>query len=158
MLHIREHTGNSERTSKKYINFFPILRGSPIILIIGEEKMFNEQRLKRYAKIVGIESDQAETVLRNQAKYLRVNPDLLLKSFTVVDQAKQESEAKKAELLKYTSKNLLIIKYKDEIVKLYNDGFGYLKISKAMKVNHNATISKSAIENFIKSNGIERAE
>lgn len=119
--------------------------------------MFNAIKMKRYAKIIGLDEEKAEEVLRNQAKYLRVNPDHLLKSFIVIEEAKKAQEQEKAKLLKYTTKNLLIAKYKDEIIDLYlNQDFGYLKISRAMKINHNATISKSAIENFIKSNNIER--
>lgn len=121
--------------------------------------MFNQIKIKRYAKLCGLSEEQAETVLRNQAKYMKVNPELLLKSFIVVQDAIREQEAKKAEIKKYISKNLIILKYKEEICDLYlNQKFGYMKIAKAIKVNHNATISKSAIENFIKSNGIERAE
>lgn len=120
--------------------------------------MFNLIKLKRYAKLFKFADEKiAEQVVIRQAKYLKINADLLLKSFIVVAEAMKEQEVEKASILKYVSKNLYILKYKDEIVDLYiKQKWGYLKISKAMKINHNANISKSAIENFIKSNKIER--
>jgi hypothetical protein len=121
--------------------------------------MFNQTKLKQYAKIINLPLEEAEKVLRNQSKYLKISAEFLLKSFVVVSEAQKEIEAKKVEILKYTSKNILIVKYKDEILDLYlKENFGYLKISNAMKINHNIKISKSAIENFIKSNNIERVE
>lgn len=121
--------------------------------------MFNQTKLKQYAKIINLPLEEAQIVLHNQSKYLRLSPEFLLKSFIVVSEAQKESGAKKATLLKYTSKNILIVKYKDEIVDLYLvQKYGYLKISNTMKINHNVKISKSAIENFIKSNQIKRAE
>lgn len=120
--------------------------------------MFNETLIKRFMQIANInDKERAERTIANQAKYLKINKHLLLKSYTVLEREKKEQDKEKAFALKAQTKNILIQKYKDEIVELYcKKGFGYLKISNAMKINHNAKISKSAIENFIKINELEK--
>jgi len=117
--------------------------------------MFNQIQLKNFAKFLNMSEEKAEITLKKQAKYLQVNQTYLLKSYKVVYEMTKEAEAERAKALKLKSKNVLVNKYKEEITDLYcNQGYGYLKISKAMKINHNAKISKSAIENFIKQNDL----
>lgn len=120
--------------------------------------MFNETLIKRFMKIASItDLQRAERTISNQAKYLKINKHLLLKSYTVIERETKEQEQEKAFAIKAQTKNILIQKYKDEIIELYTKkGFGYMKISKAMKINHNAKISKSAIENFIKQNKLAK--
>lgn len=121
--------------------------------------MFNHIKLENFAKFLKMEDSKAEVTLKKQAKYLKVNSTLLLKSYKVIYEMIAEAEAEKAKSLKLKSKNVLINKYSQEISELYTiNGYGYLKISKAMKINHNAKISKSAIENFIKKNNLIKAE
>jgi hypothetical protein len=125
-----------------------------------EVRMFNETLIKRFMQIANInDKERAERTIANQAKYLKINKHLLLKSYTVLEREKKEQDKEKAFSLKAQTKNILIQKYKDEIVELYcKKGFGYLKISNAMKINHNVKISKSAIENFIKINELEKMQ
>jgi hypothetical protein len=120
--------------------------------------MFNETLIKRFMKIASItDLQRAERTISNQAKYLKINKHLLLKSYTVIERETKEQEQEKALAIKAQTKNILIQKYKDEIIELYTKkGFGYMKISKAMKINHSAKISKSAIENFIKQNELAK--
>ena len=121
--------------------------------------MFNEVLLRRYSKIINLDYERAENALKRQAKYLKVNPHYLLKSFVALEDEIKEQEREKATAKKAQSKNIYIQKYKDEIVKMYcKDGFGYLKISRALKILHNVTISKSTIENFIKKNELTKGE
>ena len=115
--------------------------------------MFNQIQLSNFAKFMGMDLQKAEITLNKQAKYLKISASFLLKSYKVVYQMQNEDKEEKAKSIKLFSKNILIMKYQNEITNLYcKNGFGYLKISKAMKINHNAKISKSAIENFIKQN------
>lgn len=117
--------------------------------------MFNQIQLKNFAKFLDMSEEKAEITLKKQAKYLKVNSTHLLKSYKVIYEMAQEAEAEKAKLKKYNSRNVLILKYKEEIIDLYcNKGFGYLKISKAIQIYHKVKISKSAIENFIKQNNL----
>ena len=115
--------------------------------------MFNQIQVKNLAKFLKISEDKAEIALKKQAKYIKTNPTLLLKSYKIIYQMTAEAEAEKAKTMKLKSRNILVEKYKEEIAELYTkQGYGYLKISKAIKLNHNANITKSAIENFIKNN------
>ena len=117
--------------------------------------MFNQIQLKNFAKFLNMSEEKAEITLKKQAKYLKMNETFLLKSYKVIYEMTKEAEVEKAKLKKYNSRNILILKYKEEIQNLYEEqGFGYLKISKAMQINHNIKISKSAIENFVKKNGL----
>jgi len=117
--------------------------------------MFNKTQIRNLAKFLKMSEEKAEISLKKQAKYLKINSIYLLKSYKVIYEMVTEAEKEKAKLKRYNSRNVLILKYKDEIIDLYSkNGFGYLKISRAMKINHNIFISKSAIENFIKRNKI----
>jgi len=121
--------------------------------------MFNQIQLKNFAKFLNMSEEKAEITLKKQSKYLKVNSTYLLKSYKVIYGMVKEAEEEKAKLKKYNSRNVLILKYKEEISDLYEkQGFGYLKISRAMKINHNCKISKSAIENFIKQNNLVKGE
>ena len=120
--------------------------------------MFNETLINRFMKISKIEDMQkAEKAINNQAKYLKINKSILLKSYVTIEREQKAEAEEKAMALKAQSKNILIQKYKDEIIELYTkQNYGYLKISKAMKINHAVKISKSAIENFIKQNNLQK--
>jgi len=118
--------------------------------------MFNKTNIKKLSKLMNIKDlERVEIVLKKQAKYLKVNSSYLLKSYIVI-YSEQEKEFTRKKV--YKTKNIYIIKYMEEILKNYHDGFGYLKISKSLDLNHKIKVSKSSIEHFIKSNNIERGK
>jgi hypothetical protein len=111
------------------------------------------------SKLLDIKEKDIEVLeagIIRQAKYLKLSSSFLLKSFIVLIDLKKQVEADEVKIDRYTTKNLIIAKYKEEIINLYLDGAGYLKISNAIYLNHSARISKSSIENFIKQNNIKR--
>lgn len=119
--------------------------------------MFNEIKLKGLAKLLNIKDISiVEAALKSQAKYLKTGSTFLLNSYITMIEAKEEYEKNKLEVSKLKTKNLVLQKYKEEVLEMYMSGFGYLKISNAIYLNHNAKISKSSIENFIKQNNIKR--
>lgn len=121
--------------------------------------MFNDIKIKRLALLLDMKNLSAlEVALKRQAKYLKISSILLLSSYVTVADVKKEYEKDKLKLSKLKTKNLVIQKYKEEIVALYMSGMGYLKISNSIYLNHNAKVSKSSIENFIKQNDIKRSE
>jgi len=119
--------------------------------------MFNEIKISRLSLLLNID-DKALLIsaLKRQAKYMKVSSTLLLNSYITMVEVKKEYELNKLQVQKYKTKNLVIQKYKSEIVEMYMSGMGYLKISNAIYLNHNAKVSKSSIENFIKKNNIQR--
>lgn len=121
--------------------------------------MFNDIKIKRLALLLDMKNlSVLEVALKRQAKYLKISSTLLLNSYVTVADVKKEYEKDKLKLSKLKTKNLVIQKYKEEIVALYMSGMGYLKISNSIYLNHNAKVSKSSIENFIKQNDIKRSE
>jgi hypothetical protein len=121
---------------------------------------FNNTKVKRLAKNLALTEEQTVSLLFRQAKYLKSERNLLLSSYIVLDEIKTEVNEKQAQELKeksrYKTKNLIISKYMDVIIKLYQEGTGAINIAKYLKLNHKVTISKSAIDNFIKTNEIQR--
>ena len=115
---------------------------------------FNNNKIRSIEKIFNVDRQTCEKILKHQAKYLKLQPTKLLNSYyAVVKREITEYAREQAKKKKLYTKNPLIAKYKEEIRELYElEGYGYLKISRALKINHNANISKSAIENFIKQN------
>ena len=119
---------------------------------------FNNNKITTIQKLFGIDRQTAEDILNNQAKYLKIAPAKLLNSyFTVVKREIGNYQLIQAKKKKLHTSNPLLKKYVEEIRELYEvEGWGYLKISRAIKVNHNADISKSAIENFVKQNDLKK--
>lgn len=121
---------------------------------------FNNIKVKRLAKNLALTEEQTVSLLLKQAKYVKVDGNLLLSSYIVLDELKTEVNEKQAQELKeksrYKTKNLIISKYMDVIIKLYQEGTGAINIAKYLKLNHKVTISKSAIDNFIKTNEVQR--
>ena len=121
---------------------------------------FNNTKIKKLAKNISLSEEQTVSMLLKQAKYLKVEGNLLLKSYIVLDELKTEANEKQAQELKeksrYKTKNLIIAKYMDVIIKLYQEGKGATNISKYLMLNHKVTISRSAIDNFIKTNEVKR--
>lgn len=122
--------------------------------------MFNDTKMKQLSLLVEVDDLKLlEKGLKKQASYLGVSSSYLLKSFVVLHNIKKEYENEKVKIEKYHTKNLIIAKYKEEIIDLYcNKKYGFLKTSKHIKIMHNCSISKSAIEHFIKSNAIKRED
>lgn len=121
---------------------------------------FNNTKIKKLAKNISLSEEQTVSMLLKQAKYLKVGGNLLLKSYIVLDELKTEANEKQAQELKeksrYKTKNLIIAKYMDVIINLYQEGKGATNISKYLMLNHKVTISRSAIDNFIKTNEVKR--
>ena len=117
---------------------------------------FNNNKLVTVAKLFEVDKQTAESIINNQAKYLKVAPAKLLNSYFALARREVDNyKSAQARKKKLHTKNPLIQKYSEEIRELYEvEGWGYLKISRAMKINHNADISKSAIENFVKQNNL----
>jgi len=119
--------------------------------------MFNQTKINQLAKLLNIEDViNVEIAIKRQAKYLQVSSSYLLKSYIVIHTIKDEIQSEEIKMDKYISKNLIVNKYKKEIVELYFSGIGYLKIANSLYLNHHAKISKTSIERFIKQNNIKR--
>jgi len=125
-----------------------------------ENKMFNENKRKRYERLLNLEEDELKSFLKRYTYYLKskkeLSPNIVLNGFFILDNIRMEKDKIEALKAKYKSKNKYIIKYRDEIIDFYKNGLGYVRISKQLEVNHRVKVSKSSIERFLKTNEITR--
>ena len=124
--------------------------------------MFSQNKRKRYMKLLDLEEDELTLFLKRYNYYLKskkeISPNIILNGFFILDDIRTKRDREKALRAKYRSRNKYIIKYRDEILELYNQGFGFTRIAKQLEVNHKVKISRSSLYRFIKSNNIERKE
>ena len=122
--------------------------------------MFSQNKKIRYQRLLQLDSEELNEFIKRYTNYLRskseITSNIVLNGFFVLDDVILQKHKKEALRVKYISKNNYIIKYSEEISNLYKKGFGYVKISSLLKVNHNVSVSKSSIERFIKANKISR--
>lgn len=125
-----------------------------------EEKMFSKNKRKKYERLLGLDEDELKSFLKRYSYYLKsqdeLSPNAILNGFFILASIRDEKDKIEALKAKYKSKNKYIIKYRDEIIDLYKNGLGYVRISKQLEVNHRVKVSKSSIERFIKTNEIMR--
>ena len=122
--------------------------------------MFSENRRKKYEKILNLDHEELELFIKRYTHYLKsqelLSKNSVLNGFFILADIRQQKDKTEALKAKYRSKNRYIIRYRDEIIELYKNGLGYVRISKQLEVNHKVKVSKSSIERFIKTNGIKR--
>ena len=122
---------------------------------------FNEQKLKKLSKTLGLTEQNTIVFLRRQAGFLKNNINHVFRSYEILKEVKETQLQEEVKSLKektlYKTKNVLIAKYMQTIATLYQkNGYGAQKIVNHLKLNHAVTLSKSSIESFIKANQIKR--
>ena len=121
--------------------------------------MFNNKD-KKYSKLLGIDEEGYQIFIKRYVYFLRSQKQLNKRSvaagFFILAEVQNEILRRESEKLLYKTKNIKILKYRDEIIELYQSGAGMVKVSRAIQQNHNCSISKSAIQRFIQANGIKR--
>ena len=122
--------------------------------------MFSENKRKKYARLLDLDEDELKEFIKRYVYYIRskkeISPNSVLNGYFILADLRHKKDKTKALKAKYKTKNKYIIRYRDEILELYQNGFGYVRISKQLDVNHRVKVSKSSIERFIKTNGITR--
>lgn len=122
--------------------------------------MFSENKRKRYMRLLNLEDDELTLFLKRYNYYLKskkeISPNIILNGFFILDDIRIKRDKETALKAKYKSRNKYIIKYRDEILELYQNGFGFTRISKQIEVNHKVNISRSSLYRFITANGITR--
>lgn len=121
--------------------------------------MFNNKD-KKYSKLLGIDEEGYQIFIKRYVYFLRSQKQLNKRSvaagFFILAEVQNEIMKRESEKLLYKTKNIKILKYRDEIIELYKSGCGVVKVSNIIKQNHNCSISKSAIQRFIQANDIKR--
>ena len=124
--------------------------------------MFSKNKRKRYMRLLDLEEEELTLFLKRYNYYLKskkeISPNIILNGFFILDDIRTKRDKEKALRAKYRSRNKYIIRYRDEILELYQQGFGFTRIAKQLEVNHRVKISRSSLYRFIKSNNIERKD
>ena len=124
--------------------------------------MFSENKRKRYMRLLDLEDEELTLFLKRYNYYLKskkeISPNIILNGFFILDDIRTKRDKEKALRAKFSSRNKYIVRYRDEILELYQQGFGFTRIAKQLEVNHKIKISRSSLYRFIKANKIERKE
>jgi len=122
--------------------------------------MFNNNRIETYAKLIGLTVEELDIFMKRYKGYLlkqkELTKNILINGLFILEDIHADKWIEEANKVKYKTKNLLVIKYEEEIVNLYKNGMGSIRIAKYLKLNHKVTLSKSAIDRFIAANKISR--
>jgi len=108
-------------------------------------------------RLLGLDEDELVSFLKRYNYYLKskkeISPNILLNGFFILADIRVAKDRELALKCLYRSKNRYIIKYREEILNLYQiNGFGYVRISKQLYINHKVKVSKSTIESVTSSN------
>jgi len=122
--------------------------------------MFTETKLKNYADLLDLNVEELDTFMKRYKSYIlsknELTKNVLINGLFILEEITTDKWIQEANKVQYRSKNLVIIKYMDEIVELYKKGMGTTKIANHLQLNHRVRISKSALDRFISTNCIIR--
>ena len=123
--------------------------------------MFTEQKLSSYGKLLGLTIEELNYFIKRYKSYLlskeEITKNVLINGLFILEEITTEKWVEESAKKIYKSKNLIIHKYMEEIIKLYEQGMGTIKISNHIYLNHKVRISKSSLDRFISSNNIKRS-
>jgi hypothetical protein len=124
--------------------------------------MFSDNRLKSYADLLGLTVDELNDFMKRYKRYLqskeKITRNVLINGLFILEELHADKWAIEANKVKYHTKNLIIIKYMDEILELYQQGLGATRIINHLKLNHRVNLSKSALDRFIATNSLKRGQ
>ena len=113
-------------------------------------------------RLLNLEEDELTLFLKRYNYYLKskkeISPNIILNGMFILDDIRTKRFKEQALRAKFKSRNKYIIRYRDEILELYQQNFGFTRIAKQLEVNHKIKISRSSLYRFIKANKIERKE
>jgi hypothetical protein len=122
--------------------------------------MFSDIKINTYSKLLGFSPSELECFAKRMASYFQtqkiISKNVIINSLFILQKMHEDKNRNEAEIVKFKTKNLTVIKYSEKIVELYKGGMGTAKIVNHLKLNHRVTISKSALDRFITVNKIKR--
>jgi len=123
--------------------------------------MFSEQKLNSYGKLLGLTVEELNYFMKRYKSYLlskeEITKNVLINGLFILEEIITDKWLEEANKIKYQTKNLIILKYMEEITELYEQGMGTVKISNHIFLNHKVRLSKSSLDRFISSNNIKRS-
>jgi len=115
---------------------------------------------KKLAQSLNIQVENVNEFLKRMSGFLNGRKVISKRNiadalFILQDIQKKESDIA-SKRISAIIRNPLTLKYNTKMMELYQAGYGYVRISKALKIDHNVDISKSTVARFIKEYGITR--
>ena len=115
---------------------------------------------KKLAQSLNIQVENLDEFLKRMSGFLNGRKVISKRNiadalFILQDIQKKESDIA-SKRISAIIRNPLTLKYNTKMMELYQAGYGYVRISKALKIDHNVDISKSTVARFIKEYGITR--
>lgn len=112
-----------------------------------------------YKKMFNLNDEEYEEYIKRSAVFLKkkefINKAIFESHLFILEDIMRKRDKRKSKEKKYKTKNMYVLKYLDEIVYMREvQSMGYMTISKALKVNHRVSVSKSTIERFCRDNEI----
>jgi hypothetical protein len=125
------------------------------------KRMFSEIKIKTYASLLSLTPKELDDFMRRYKSYLlrqkEITKNVLINGLFILEKIHTSKWLDEADKIKYRTKNLTIIRYTEEIVRLYKEeNLGTAKIVSYLKLNHRVSISKSALDRFVTANRIKR--
>ncbi len=123
--------------------------------------MFKENgNEKQLAEALNIKVENVDELLKRMSGFLVgrkiISKRNLADSLFILIEIQRREKEKEIIKMKVIIRNPTILKYNTKIIELYQAGYGYVRISKILKTDHNIKISKSTIARFIKDYGVSR--
>ena len=127
--------------------------------------MFSGNQKQSIASSLEMSIEELEAFVIRYRGYLNVHiqdgtisKNNVLNGLWLIKAVKEEALTKrleKRESINFGSmRNEYLRKYGLKILELKDDGYGAMRISNYLKINHNVTVSKTTIERFIKINEV----
>lgn len=125
--------------------------------------MFSQQKKMTFAKVLGLTLEELDDFIHRYRGYLNsklnnesLSYNIVLAGFIyLVDTKKVFRKEPESKIIFGSIKSELVKKYAVEIIELRKDGYGAKRICNAIKERHNADISKSMMDRFLKYNKVK---
>ncbi|MBN2896151.1 MAG: hypothetical protein JXK05_09720 [Campylobacterales bacterium] len=122
--------------------------------------MFNKKQKEECALALGLSLEELDAFARRYRGHLNkhlkhesLSINIILLGFSLLKKVKEASEQPPKPQINFgTLSNEALKKYGVEILELSREGYGATRLCKAMRERHNAVISKSTMERFLRLN------
>jgi hypothetical protein len=122
--------------------------------------MFNKKEKVAYAKAVNMTPDQFDEFIKRLRGYINkylefesISTNILISGFQFAVDVQKNSKKEKVKINFASIQSVEIKKYGKEILDLRLEGMGATRICKTIKSLHNANISISTMNRYLKLNG-----
>ncbi len=123
--------------------------------------MFNKNgNEKQLSEALHIKVENTDEFLKRFSGFLSgrkiISKRNISDAFFILQEIQRREQEEEIKQLRAVIKNPILLKYKDKIIELYKAKYGYVRIVRILRIDHNISISASTISRFIKQQGVQR--